>query len=523
MTRPVLIILLLALGMTSHADVLAQEAPSDQLIEVDDGIGLVPDSMAIEALFNEMPISADLGRRVMRARAQVLAMDLVAVTRALDGPVATLDEEALVGWTNELSSLIVLLVADQASDYKVFLDRNEALYERIEDAPGTAWRHWLMGEISLQRTWARSKRGDSFKAAWSARRALKHLERARELDPDFVEPLKGIGLLHMGIGALPDRFRRVLGWFGISGTLEEGLAELELAMTSTIWNATEAAVLLATVDKFGFPSPVNASDVYERLWRDHHGSPLIALSYADVLIRERRPMEALTVLEAASDPSASVHYLTWYRGEALYHLGRCSEAMDAFSEYERIHQGPSLKMAGRLLAGQCAELAGRREEAVAWYTQIVDERGFAEELAAIRKASALQQRPMTATEKALLRAWGSFNSGDDEVAQAAFSMIVEASGTAGEERAEAAYGVARVHHEAGNASEAIRWYQRTLSEPADPLAKWHGFARMHLISLFLDAGDIEAARATKQDLESMDATYDFRSSVENRVRLLDMD
>jgi len=40
----------------------------------------------------------------------------------------------------------------------------------------------------------------------------------------------------MGIGALPDRFRRVLGWFGIEGSLDQGLAELVQARDASVWN-----------------------------------------------------------------------------------------------------------------------------------------------------------------------------------------------------------------------------------------------------------------------------------------------
>ena len=63
-------------------------------------------------------------------------------------------------------------------------------------------------------------------------------------------------------------------------------------------------------------------------------------------------------------------------------------------------------------------------------------------------------------------------------------------------------------------------YQATLDEPADPLAKCHGFARMHLITSYLQTGDISAARRVLEDLEGMESAYDFRSSVENRIRFL---
>ena len=512
--RIVLHILLLIGFLSISGRAMAQHVPA-------------PDSVSVPVMTPERvassPVSIDLALRVEEARKAILFMELDRASRLLEVSTESIDEKALVGWTRELAALLTLLVADEESDYEAFLDRNDRLYEQMDDAPESAWRHWLMGEISLQRTWARSKRGNSLKAAWAARRALRHLERAREMDPQFLEPLKGIGLLHMGIGALPDRYRRVLGWFGISGELEEGLIELEQAMSGAAWNRVESAVLLATIDKFGFPSPVDAVRVYEKLWEEYPGSPLIGLSFADVLIRERRPAEALDILARSLDPSGRVHYLSWYRGEALFHLGRCGESVSAFEEYERVHDGPSLKLAGRLMAGQCLELSGQRQRALDWYAMIVDERGFAEEQAAMRKASELLQRPLTGMEIRLLTAWGAFNSGWDDQAMSLFADLLASPEIGGEDQAEAAYGVARIHHEAGRTEDAISAYMAALDLPADPLEKWHGFARMHLVSLFLEQGNQRDARFMLDQIERMPEPYDFRASVENRTRLMQME
>lgn len=514
MHRPVPHMVMLIGLLAGAVSVQAQDAPESD--------SRVPSGMKEEHVA-AMPVSAEVAQRVEEARDAILFMELDRAASLLGESTESIDERALMGWTRELAALVTLLVADEESDYDAFLDRNEELYEQIGNAPETAWRHWLMGEVSLQRTWARSKRGNSLKAAWAARRALLHLERARELDPGFMEPLKGIGLLHMGIGALPDRYRRVLGWLGISGELEEGLVELELAMNHAMWNEVEAAVLLATVDKFGFPSPVEAVRVYEMLWDKHAGSPLIGLSYADVLIRERKPLEALEILSRSPDPSGRVHYLTWYRGEALFHLGRCQASASAFEEYERIHSGPSLKLAGRLMAGQCLEREGQRQEALKWYAMIVDERGFAEEQAAMRKASELQEVPMSGTEKELMAAWGAFNSGLDDRAKRLFEGVLDSQETGGADQAEAAYGLARIHHESGRVEKAIDGYRKVLDLPADPLEKWHGFARMHLVSLYLEQDRIDEARAMLDQIGRMSEPYDFRASVENRTRLMQID
>lgn len=477
----------------------------------------------VEAMPEWVPVAAEVAARVDEARSAMLDLDLdrAGVLLSVDG--ASEDEEGLIRMTAALSRLVILLLHDGETEFGDFLSENRSLESFLDDLPGTAWRHWLLGEVALQRAWARSKRGESIRAALALRRALKHLERSRELDPRLIEPLMGLGLIHLGISALPDRHRRFLGWFGYEATLDQGLSELDRARREARWNGVEASILLATVDKYGFPAPVRATDEYRRLWEAHPGSPLIGFLLADALIRDRQPSEALGILDQAEDPSGLAHYLTWFRGEALVYLGRCLEAVSAFEEYEQIHQGPSLKSAGRLMAGRCLEESGDRDAALTWYARVLDDRGFAEEKAAVREATYRSTSPMTDVERRALRARAHFNAGQDHASWDGYSALLDEPATPGAIRAEAAYYRARIHHAAGDTTAAIAAYRRTLEEAADPMDKWHGFARMHLAALLFETGQEVEARQVIDALQAMDAEYDFRSSVENRVRFLGRD
>ena len=501
--------------------------------------------LSVEPLPEWIPVAADVASRVDEARTSLLHLNLDRAEMLLAVDSVSADEEGLIRMTAALSRLVVLLLDDGESEFDDFLAENSSLESFLESLPGTAWRHWLLGEVASQRAWARSKRGESIRAALALRRAMKHLERSRELDPRLVEPLMGLGLIHLGISALPDRHRRFLRWFGYGATLDEGLSELDQARREARWNDTEAAVILATVDKYGFPSPVQAQAEYRRLWNEHPGSPLIGFLLADALIRDRQPAEALAVLEQVDDPSGRAHYLTWFRGEALVNLGRCREAVAAFEAYEDMHAGPSLKSAGRMMAGRCLEEIGDRETALTWYARVLDDRGFAEEQAAIREATNRMANPMTEAERRALRARAQFNAAQDSASWEGYASLLEAPATPGAVRAEAAYYLARIHHVAadtlaaggrppphghpvgsgqGSVAEreaAMAGYRAVLLEAADPMDKWHGFARMHLAALLIQSGQQAEAREVINALEAMDAEYDFRSSVENRVRFLE--
>ena len=423
------------------------------------------------------------------------------------------------------------MLADGQQNTDQFFERSDFVRDLLDDAPETPWFEWLSGEVDLQRSLVWAKRGEYLRAGLAANAAYHqfnsaHSEGHSEGDGAHLEETyKGVGLMHLAIGTLPNRFRRLLRFFGYRGSLEEGLDELARAASRSTWNQEEALIVLATVDKYGFSSTLKAVSIYEGLWERHPGSPFIGSLFADALIRDRQLERALQVTheskENAQLPSVTfVDYLDYYAGEALFRLGRCADAGASLKAYYDDHDGPSLKLAAALMLGQCREMAGDRIGAVAWYERITDSRGFAEEGAAVRQAGHLVGQPMTDVEKELLRATNFFNARLDEQALLLYSEVLARENLNPTFYAQATYGMARIFHESNRGAEALNWYQKAIDVSSDPLAKWRPFSMLHKAEIYADMGEKAKVLRMLKDLGGIKGAYDFRSSIENRSRLV---
>ena len=472
-------------------------------------------------------LSPQVEERVTLARTAIMEMRLGVADSLLAAPGLSLEERALVAFHRSYIPLIGVLLADGQENTDQFFKRSDFVRDLLDDAPDSPWFEWLSGEVELQRSLVWAKRGEYLRAGLAANSAYHHFNTAHSdgLDARLEETYKGVGLMHLAIGTLPRRFRRLLRIFGYRGSLEEGLDELARAARRSTWNQEEALIVLATVDKYGFPSTLKAISIYEDLWDRYPGSPSIGFLFVDALIRDRQLERALEIGRESKRntdlPAVTpVDYLDYYIGEALFRLDRCAEASESLQAYYQTHAGPSLKLTAALMIGQCRELAGDRIGAIAWYESITNSRGFAEEGAAVRKARTLASRPMLEVDKDLLRAANLFNAHRDDEALTMYSEILERETLTPTSFAEAAYGKARIYHESDNQEDALNWYQKTIDARSDPLAKWKPFSMLHMAEIYSEMGETAKALRVLKDLGRVKGAYDFRSSIENRSRLV---
>jgi tetratricopeptide (TPR) repeat protein len=80
--------------------------------------------------------------------------------------------------------------------------------------------------------------------------------------------------------------------------------------------------------------------------------------------------------------------------------------------------------------------------------------------------------------------------------------------------------MARIFHESNRGEEALSWYQKAIDVSSDPLAKWRPFSMLHKAEIYSDMGEKARALRILKDLGRIKSAYDFRSSIENRSRLL---
>jgi tetratricopeptide (TPR) repeat protein len=143
-------------------------------------------------------------------------------------------------------------------------------------------------------------RGERLNVARAGVKGRVHFARALELDPDMGDALTGMGLYNYFADAL-SAFAKVLRFFmGIpGGNRNEGIQQLEKAMTSAELSAAEARFYLARNLRNFDQQYERASKLLEPLVAEYPQNPVFALLLGDMNAKLNRKEKAAASFRAA--------------------------------------------------------------------------------------------------------------------------------------------------------------------------------------------------------------------------------
>ena len=130
----------------------------------------------------------------------------------------------------------------------VFISEDETMFERLENnRPGridqikklsisSPYRDFFLGNINLQWAVARLKFQEYFTAAFEINRAYRLLETNSKTFPDFIPNNISLGVLHIMIGLVPDKYHWLLEMIDMEGNVDQGKSELRLVLQNSINN-----------------------------------------------------------------------------------------------------------------------------------------------------------------------------------------------------------------------------------------------------------------------------------------------
>ncbi len=219
--------------------------------------------------------------------------------------------------------------------------------------------------------------GAGFRLATKAR---DDEERVLQLDPDYVDTKLVVGVYSYVVGALPLPFKILIGFAGITGSKAQGMKLLwdaaDHGVASSVEARTVIALFLRREGKYQ-----QAIQVVRGLEGQYPHDYLFALEEANLRKDDGEGMAAVTSYQAivanAQKPgyyaSAQLELTYFGLGDALRGQRHYAEAAQA---YERAaytqHVGPELKIRSMLDAGQCRDLTGERQQALADYQMAID-------------------------------------------------------------------------------------------------------------------------------------------------------
>jgi tetratricopeptide (TPR) repeat protein len=216
--------------------------------------------------------------------------------------------------------------------------------------------------------------------------SVDHHRAVLKVSPDFHDAELTIGLYNYIVGALPLPLKMLVGSMGVRGSKKRGLETLERVATEGHWARDVARVLLIDLYKRE-KRWTDAIKVSQELIAKYPRNYLFKLQLADALtsrilatphstvssvdadeIEVNRIFGALATVER-SENSDLIHFRY---GETLLLLGNSVNASKEFQVVLNYNGAePGLQAMSRLRMAQCLDLAGKRNEALAMYRQLL--------------------------------------------------------------------------------------------------------------------------------------------------------
>lgn len=158
---------------------------------------------------------------------------------------------------------------------------------------------YTQAELHLQWALARVKFEEYTTAALELNRAYRMLNENKKKFPNFPLNNKGLGLLHVMIGTIPDSYKWAVNLLGIRGTIKTGVSELralyKIAQNDSAYSCfrTEATVFLGMVLINYTNHEAEAIGLMDAIERERDVNPMLAYIYSSIGLKTGRSEEVV--------------------------------------------------------------------------------------------------------------------------------------------------------------------------------------------------------------------------------------
>jgi len=222
--------------------------------------------------------------------------------------------------------------------------------------------------------------------------AVDHHRAVLKLDPKFIDAQLTVGLYEYVVGSLPLPIKIIAGVTGFHGSKKRGLAMLEQVTKEGRWSRDDAKTLLILLytrekrfaDALALTRDLSAKYPRNYLFRLETADALVSMAEAkrkakDVVAATQSEKEAFATFDellrdrAVRDTAARALDLIHFKyGEVLLLAGQQDRAAKEFLAATRVERAePGLVTMAHLYAAHAFDVAGKREEALTQYKEVL--------------------------------------------------------------------------------------------------------------------------------------------------------
>jgi tetratricopeptide (TPR) repeat protein len=208
-------------------------------------------------------------------------------------------------------------------------------------------------------------------------------EAALKIDPQYGDAWMAIGIQRFAVASLPGWLRFIVGFMGVGGNKQQGLADLRKSADQGAVTSVESRTILSLFLRHDGRYP-DALAVERSLEKDYPHNYLFCLEVANLLKDEGHGLEAIAAYKQVLDDAHKPNYfvaprfqLAWF-GMADTERGYNQIKDAAYGYTQAAQQSDSsdwLRKRAALSAGQMYDLLNQRPEAIKMYQQVLQPGG----------------------------------------------------------------------------------------------------------------------------------------------------
>jgi len=293
--------------------------------------------LLIAGAFTAFPQYLDFNNRCSEAYDHILTLHF-------DKAGALLDEEeninpgnVYVPYLRNNINFIKLFISQDEMLYKELNNRKSDYFSKMDELDDTCrYKKWMLGNMHLQ--WSINKMifGDIVSGAIEFSRAYYLIEENQEKFPEFEPDELSMGVMHVILGLVPDKFDWLLNLFSFEGNVEKGKKELSdfLALTeqgqSLKYLYTETLFFSGFIELNIHTDKERLEELLEKTEQMNDSVMMIKFLQLNVLMRTGRNEDALELfdkIDSLNQTGYPFAYLDYLHGESLLRSLNYTEAV----------------------------------------------------------------------------------------------------------------------------------------------------------------------------------------------------
>ncbi|MDB4250813.1 hypothetical protein N9815_00620 [Flavobacteriales bacterium] len=188
-----------------------------------------------------------MNERMQQSYTHIINLEFEAANKLLQIEQLENPDNAILALHQNYIDFLTIIIGEEAEFFSTAKELKSDRIDFIKDGDDSSpYYLYAQAEVHLQWAFARIKFEEYLTAAYEIQKAYSLLEKNHEQFSNFKLNIKGLGLLHTLVGAIPEKYQWVINLVGMEGGVELGLAELKSLLQDEKMEMYHSEVLFLT-------------------------------------------------------------------------------------------------------------------------------------------------------------------------------------------------------------------------------------------------------------------------------------